>query len=103
MHKSYYFLGVSHVNVFVFYCKAYNQSVDFELKHLLDKLPDKIDSGLVLTDLSCEMGGVFQGEVRNSKIKSECFNGRSRNADKDICELANAYSLNILMRDFDLI
>jgi hypothetical protein len=103
MKRSYYFLDVSHANLFVFYCNAYNQSVDFELKQVLDKLPDKIRSSIILRDSSCEMGKIFEGEIINAKIKSDCFNGLSQNPEREISDIANAYCLNILKRDFYLL
>lgn len=102
-NKSYYFLEISHVNVFIFYCGAFTSSVDFELKHEIDNLPQKIESSIVLTDSNCKMGKVFQGDVNVAKIKSEPFDGQSRNPEKEISDIANAYCLNILKRDFHLI
>jgi len=100
MRRSYHFLEVSHVNLFVFYCKAFNQSVDFELKQLFDKLPNKIQSSIVLRDSSCNMGKIFEGEIINAKIKSESFDGQSRDPQREVSDIANAYCLNILKRDF---
>jgi hypothetical protein len=103
MRKSYYFLEVSDVNIFVYYCNEYFQSVDFELKHLLDNLSYKIPSSIVFRDSSCNMGRLFEGEIILAKIKSQNFNGRSKNAQREISDVANGYCMNILKRDFYLI
>jgi hypothetical protein len=102
-NKSYHYLEFSDVNIFVYYCNAYNDSVDFEFKHVCDKLRWKIPCCTVIRDKSCEMAMLLKGEIIHSKVRVDYFDGDKPICDYEITKIAVAKCLNFLKTKFYMI
>jgi hypothetical protein len=103
-NKSYHYLETSHVNIFVFYCYAYNESPSIELKHVCDKLPKKIECCAVIKDKSCKMSPLLGGEIDEALglvSRVEEFYSSRPSSDEYIIELVKAKCINFLKVKFN--
>ena len=76
--RSFYFLEVSHVIIFVFFCDkkeinkiSHGESPSSELTHLLDLLKHKKKCCFVFKEKGCEMGSIWFGHAKGEGIKYE--------------------------------
>jgi hypothetical protein len=99
-NKSYHYLAWSDVNIFLYYCNAYNDSVDFEFKHVCDKLRWKISSCAVIRDRSCEMAMLLKGEIVHSKVLVDYFDGSKLDCDNEVTKITAARCFNFLKTKF---
>jgi hypothetical protein len=98
--KSYYYLKVSNVNLFIFYCGEYGASAAMELKHICDRLKFKIPCCCVLKDTGCKMPTILLGQARMAKIFVEEFDGYNKRCDDIVLEILAARCTEFLVTKF---
>lgn len=98
--KSYHYLSISNVNIFVFYCGSHGESAAMELQYICQKLRAKIPCCSVIKDTSCKMPGLLTGQIEITKLLSDEFNGRNKNCDDEIVKIAAARCMEFLTTKF---
>lgn len=101
MDKSFYYLEKSHVNLFIFYCWAYNDSAVIELKEVCDNIKWKQPCCAILLDKGCNLATLLNGMIKTSGILVEEFNGKDPNCDNQILQFAKAKCNIFLKTKFD--
>jgi hypothetical protein len=77
-NRSFYFLEVSHVIIFVFFCDkkelnkiSHSESPSSELTYLLDLLKHKMKCYFIFKEKGCEMSSVWFGHAKGEGLKYE--------------------------------
>jgi len=99
--KSYYYLRKSDVNLFIFYCGAYNSGVIVELKEVCDNIKWKLSCCAIFLDKNCNLGPLLNGQIKTSGILVDRFNGKAHNCDNLILQFAFARCNVFLKTKFD--
>jgi hypothetical protein len=90
MEKSFHYLRVSDVNIFIFYCDAHNEGVVIELKELCNNVSWKCMCSAIILDKTCDMSTLLNAQIKVSGMLVDTFNGKDRYCDKEILGFAFA-------------